>query len=212
MRRTNGALLFACLAAAAGCVAPIPPPDPAPDTRPPKAPPAVIESPEDKLWKPEAKERAWKMIVIHHTAFENGSAATIDALHKRKGWDGLGYHFVIGNGSLTKDGQVEVGWRWKSQREGAHCRIHPYDDNRFNRTGIGICLIGDFERRPPSRAQMASLDRLAGWLQKRYRIPAGQVKRHSDIKATDCPGHCFTWASFQKRLTQNPAPPKNTGP
>src|SRR5205809_827024 len=70
----------------------------------------------------------------------SGSAAEFDKYHRSKGWDGLGYHFVIGNGTGSGDGQVEVGYRWKRQMVGAHA-----GNAEYNQRGIGICLVGDFQ-------------------------------------------------------------------
>ena len=67
--------------------------------------------------------------------------------HRRDNqWDELGYHFVIGNGTHTGDGQVEVGSRWGKQKHGAHCKT---PDNYYNDHGIGICLVGNFENSNP---------------------------------------------------------------
>ena len=82
------------------------------------------------------------------------------------GWDELGYHFVIGNGRGTPDGMIEVGSRWHKQKHGAHCKT---PDNYFNNHGIGICLVGDFTKRRPSAAQMASLEQLVRFLSNKLR-------------------------------------------
>ncbi|MDP8218285.1 MAG: hypothetical protein P9M03_06125 [Candidatus Theseobacter exili] len=56
--------------------------------------------------------------------------------------NGVAYHFVIYNGTNgTKDGQIQISKRWTKQLHGGHCRI---DYN--NQHGIGICLIGNFEK------------------------------------------------------------------
>jgi len=56
------------------------------------------------------------------------NAAEIHCWHRKQGWDGIGYHWVI-----RRDGTLEAGrpeyWT------GAHTRGH-------NRGSIGICLIG----------------------------------------------------------------------
>ena len=70
--------------------------------------------------------RRWDGVVIHHSALDFGDADTYDRQHRSRGWDSLGYHFVINNGNSSnghKDGEVEVGLRWKQQTKGAHCRI-----------------------------------------------------------------------------------------
>jgi len=96
--------------------------------------------------------------VVHHSATATGGAVAFDKYHREvNGWDELGYDFVIGNGTDTPDGYVEVGSRWRKQKTGAHCKTA---DNYFNEHGIGICLVGDFTRTSPTPRQMASLVRL----------------------------------------------------
>jgi hypothetical protein len=151
-------------------------------------------------WRPSAPSRPWKYIVIHHMASERGCADAIHRIHQSQGFDGLGYHFVIGNGSQSGDGVVEVGYRWKTQTHGAHARVHPGDDNYWNRFGIGICLVGDFTRSDPSREQMDALVDLVTELMEAYRIPARNVVPHRFVKPTECPGPNFPWGEFQARL------------
>jgi len=132
-----------------------------------------------------APPRAWQWIVIHHTATNYGNARIIDKWHRDRGFDELGYHFVIGNGTDSGDGQVEVGPRWIKQKWGAHTKTA---DNRFNDFGIGICLVGNFNLDQPTPAQMKSLARLVAYLMASYRIPSDHVLGHGDAKPTDCPG------------------------
>src|SRR5438067_10459729 len=82
-------------------------PPPVAKTTPKPPAPAVAGVPRE--WAPNAQARSWKWIVIHHSATTSGGAATFDRMHREKGWDELGYHFVIGNGTDTRNGQVEVG-------------------------------------------------------------------------------------------------------
>ena len=91
----------------------------------------------------------WTTVVVHHSATDRGSASAFDRGHRGKGWDELGYHFVIGNGRGSGDGQIEVGSRWYKQKHGAHCKT---PDNYFNEHGIGVCLVGDFTRSPTHAA------------------------------------------------------------
>ncbi|MFO0931544.1 MAG: peptidoglycan recognition family protein [Planctomycetota bacterium] len=142
-----------------------------------------------------AAERPWKWIVIHHSDDTEGACEKYDRVHKAKGWDGCGYHFVIGNGTQSGDGEVEVGPRWRPQMHGAHAKT---PDNRFNDYGIGVVLVGDFENvgRPTAR-QYESLVNLTRWLMARYGVTPDRVLRHSDCKSTACPGKLFPWAKFQ---------------
>jgi hypothetical protein len=137
-------------------------------------------------WIPYASPRPWRFIVIHHSATESGSAAQFDRAHRDKGWDELGYHFVIGNGRGARDGLVEVGPRWPRQKWGAHAKT---PDNQYNDYGIGICLVGNFDHTRLTAAQEASLARLVAYLMHTYKIPASRVIGHNDTgRSTDCPG------------------------
>ncbi|NIA22446.1 MAG: hypothetical protein GWP05_10890 [Anaerolineaceae bacterium] len=149
-------------------------------------------------WTPKVTERKWRYIVVHHSATSSGDAATFDRAHKKKGWDELGYHFVIGNGTLSGDGQVEIGPRWTKQKHGAHCKIRHHPE--YNRIGVGICLVGNFDRSKPTEAQMKSLAKLIRWLMHRYRIPKSRVLGHGMLKATDCPGKRFDFNDLYRRL------------
>ena len=154
-------------------------------------------------WHPDPGyefSRRWDYIVIHHSATTSGDAKSIDRLHRNQDFDGIGYHFVINNGTHQRDGLIEVGYRWKNQQHGAHCRVDPSDDNYWNEHGIGICLIGNFEHRAPSRQQMSELYRLVGYLMQQYNIPADKVIAHRDVKATRCPGLHFPWSAFTRQL------------
>ncbi|MEA2709025.1 MAG: peptidoglycan recognition protein [Phycisphaerales bacterium] len=145
-------------------------------------------------WKPKVPARDWRWIVIHHSATPAGSMAFFDKEHKAKGWDGVGYHFVIGNGTSTGDGQVEVTARWPLQKWGAHAKTL---DNRFNEYGIGICLVGNFDVERPSPNQIKSLSRLVSYLMQTYRISSQNVLGHRDTKPTDCPGRYVNIASIR---------------
>jgi hypothetical protein len=166
--------------------APLPPPPTFHVPPPPKPahPPAVAQN-VPKGWVPPTAPRPWRWIVIHHSDTEHGGMAFIDKLHKDKGWDGVGYDFVVGNGTDTGDGQVEPTYRWREQIIGAHAKT---PDNRFNEYGIGICLVGNMMDHPPTPKQLAAVERLTAFLMATYRIAPDHVLGHGDTKNTDCPG------------------------
>jgi len=171
-----------------------------PDAPAPSAPPAVRPSPPQVPadWVPPVAPNAWRWIVIHHSATATGSAAIFDREHRNKGWDELGYHFVIGNGTGSADGQIEVGSRWTRQKWGAHAKT---PDNRFNDYGIGICLVGNFEIGQPTPAQLQSLNRLLLYLMQTYRIPPARVLGHGETKPTDCPGRNLRLEDVRRTMT-----------
>ncbi len=144
-------------------------------------------TPPDPRWEP-AGYRPWRHIVVHHSAGTSGSAALFDKWHRARGWDGLGYHFVIDNGHGGPDGYVEVGRRWRMGKWGAHTGRTP--DNEYNNLGIGICLVGDFTVTEPTPAQLASLRKLVRFLALRYGIQPDHVIGHRDAPnaTTTCPG------------------------
>src|SRR5688572_7735263 len=152
-----------------------------------------------KDWTPGAPARSWRWIVIHHSATPGGNAAMFAKMHRDKGWDELGYHFVIGNGTDSPDGAVEIGSRWPKQKWGAHAKTA---DNKFNDYGIGICLVGNFDVDRPTAAQQQALAKLTAWLMKNYRISPDRVMGHGDTKATECPGRYINIAQIRRMASQ----------
>jgi hypothetical protein len=154
-------------------------------------------------WMPSRSERAWSAIVVHHSATEEGNATIIDKWHRENnGWDGIGYDFVIGNGTNSGDGEVEPTYRWRGQLTGAHCGGTP--GNWANEEGIGICLVGDFNRSTPSKRQMESLTKLVRFLQQRYHIPKSRVYGHGSVPGghtTDCPGKRFPMSWLKANIS-----------
>ena len=140
---------------------------------------------------PKGDEKTWKAIVIHHSGTPNGNVEIFDRWHRERLWDGVGYDFVIGNGSDSDDGQVEVTFRWRQQKVGAHCKT---PDNWANTEAIGICLVGNFNQTQPTDRQLQALTKLVRFLQDRYAIPATRITGHHatpGANETDCPGALF---------------------
>ncbi|MEM9166028.1 MAG: peptidoglycan recognition family protein [Planctomycetota bacterium] len=140
----------------------------------------------------------WHGIVVHHSGSPHGSATTIDAEHRQHGLNGLGYHFVIGNGNGAGNGELHVGARWLEQSHGAHTGGELGD--WYNRNTIGICLVGDGSRRDFTPAQMQRLVGLVSELQERLGLPASSVKLHRELATTDSPGLRFPAAEFREQL------------
>lgn len=144
--------------------------------------------------------RKWDYVIIHHSATDVGSALRFDSAHTRRRWKGLGYHFVIDNGTSGKeDGQIEVSPRWLHQEDGAHCKA-----GNMNYRGIGICLVGNFSEDKVSPAQMESLVFLVNRLKEYYNIPDSRILGHDQVKgaSTECPGTRFPWSEFRRRLNR----------
>jgi hypothetical protein len=135
----------------------------------------------------------WKYTVVHNSGTRQGNARIFDYYHRhvRRMPNGLAYHFVIGNGTSSGDGQIEIGNRWVVQLAGGH--VH---SDYLNYIAIGICLVGDFNRDLPTRAQYDALDELIRYLRQRVGKIDGRysiVLGHKEInpRPTDCPGNRF---------------------
>jgi N-acetylmuramoyl-L-alanine amidase len=118
------------------------------------------------------------MIIIHHigNTDRDVSAAEVHRWHLDNGWAGIGYHYII-----RKDGTIERG---RPQNTiGAHCY-------HYNRTSIGINLVGNFETSMPTDAQIDSAIKLTTFLCGNYKLnPKNKtIFGHRDLSATLCPG------------------------
>jgi len=156
----------------------------------------------DAIRRAPVKRRRWQFIVVHNSGTRQGNARVFDYYHRhvRRMQNGLAYHFVIGNGTSTGNGQIEVGDRWRRQINGGH--VH---SDYLNNISLGICLVGDFNRDRPTRAQLDSCEELIRYLRERCgktdrgAIP---VRPHRDINPprwpTDCPGDDFPYSWFRR--------------
>lgn len=111
--------------------------------------------------------------------------------------NGLGYHFVIGNGNGMGNGEIAIGPRWTRQLEGGH--LASAAQNRYS---IGICLVGNFDQTRPTARQMESLRALVQYLQVRCGVPIARVTTHTriNVRPTNCPGRHFPYDDFIRSL------------
>ena len=148
---------------------------------------------------PVLRER-WRFIIVHNSGTRQGNARIFDYYHRnvRRMRNGLAYHFVIGNGTSSGNGEIEVGDRWRRQINGGH--VH---SDYLNNISLGICFVGDFNRSQPTRAQLDSCEELIRYLRDR----CGKVERqdipvrpHREMNPprwpTDCPGDDFPYRWF----------------
>ena len=148
--------------------------------------------------------RRWRFIVIHHSATPSATLDSIDRGHTDRGFThGAGYHFLINNGISegTSDGQITPTVRWLEQLDGAHTKAPGRPE--YNAEGIGICLIGHFEKRQPTAMQMAALQGLVAVLRTRYDISLERIVGHREVADTECPGRLFPMDDFLLELRQS---------
>ena len=156
----------------------------------------------DQIDGAHVRANRWKYIVVHNSGTRQGNARVFDFYHRhtRHMPNGMAYHFVIGNGTSTGDGQIEIGSRWTRQINGGH--VH---SDYLNNIALGICLVGDYNRDVPTRNQYAALDELITYLRKRVgRVERrlSIVKAHREINPvpTDCPGDRFSYAWLHRKF------------
>jgi hypothetical protein len=145
----------------------------------------------------------WTGIVIHHLGDPFGTPESIHRQHLSYGYQGLGYHFLVGNGNGLADGNIHVGYRWIEQLPGAH--VVGEAGQLHNEHSIGICLVGNGDRQPYSDRQMKHLVRLVQRMQKECGIPADAVHLHTDLSPSlTSPGRLFPEAEFRSQLLDLP--------
>jgi hypothetical protein len=107
----------------------------------------------------------WRYIYIHQSGSPQGSAAALT------GPEGLGDHFVIGNGEGSANGELEIGTRWTNQQP----PLAPAGANSIDPNCISICMVGDFHQNLPTPAQLQKLQQLVVTLQSKYHIGPDNV-------------------------------------
>jgi hypothetical protein len=152
--------------------------------------------------KARVRRGRWKYIIVHNSGTRQGNARIFDVYHRRvrKMQNGLAYHFVIGNGNSSGNGEIEIGNRWTRQINGGHVA-----SDYLNDISLGICLVGDLNRDKPTPQQMEALDELITYLRSRVGKIKGKssiVLGHKEInpKPTDCPGDRFDLRWLHKKF------------
>ena len=148
--------------------------------------------------------RRWEWIVGHHSATQSGNAEIFGREHMRRGMEnGLAYHFVIGNGTKSGEGEIEIGPRWLKQIKGGH--VHREE---INEVGIGICLVGNFEENRPTARQLTAFKALVDYLREDVvgKSIHFAVHREIDPGRTACPGKHFPIREMHARYGKFAAP------
>ena len=122
-------------------------------------------------------------IAVHCSASQakaNLTAKDIDVMHRKQGWFGIGYHYVI-----RRNGMVELGRPMPAH--GAHI-------SGYNHCSVGICLVGgvDAKLQPENNftdEQFTSLAVLVTKLKKEY--PDAVVQGHRDFPDVNKACPCF---------------------
>jgi hypothetical protein len=138
----------------------------------------------------------WEALIIHHTASsQNTKLETIRRWHKERGWQDVGYHYVMeihnGRGVLkigrpdTQPGAHTVGW---------------------NNKAIGLVVVGNYDTE--TIGERLYMDILAAVVHicLKYSIPADKIFGHRDKASTACPGKHFPLAKLREEVKRSLAP------
>lgn len=142
----------------------------------------ISESSENSESFESSKPSAKDTLIIHCSATHPGQdvgAADIDRWHRERGFDCIGYHYVV-----RLDGTIETGRPY--DRDGAHAL-------GWNHRAVGICYIGgyDAQGRPADTRtpqQRSALIRLIISLKKEH-PELIRILGHRDVARKACP--CF---------------------
>ena len=164
----------------------------------------VEDRPEiDPVFATITEASKWTSIVIHHLGQPAGDVETIGRDHRNAGLQGLGFHFLVGNGNGLGDGDVQMGYRWLSQVTAA--RPADITPSNWSDGTISICLVGNGNRRPFTEKQTVHLWHLVQRLQQELSIPASQVFLGRELGTqNDSPGEFFAEAQFRSQLLDIP--------
>ncbi|MDP9069946.1 MAG: peptidoglycan recognition protein, partial [Actinomycetota bacterium] len=147
---------------------------------------------------------------VHHTVTPNDDhdpSSTVRAIHayhvRANGWDDIGYNFLIDAAGRVYEGRWARSYQPGEPPTGESAEglgvvgAHAEGNNAGS---VGVALLGDFSRRPPTPASLDALARLLAWKADRHGIdPLGTtswsggrtlptIVGHRDVGATSCPG------------------------
>lgn len=129
-------------------------------------------------------------IIIHCTATPAGRIVTVqdvDTWHRQRGFQGIGYHYLIGlKGEIWKGRPIEA--------IGAHTVGQ-------NARSIGVCYVGglDLNGKPRDTRTIAQKDSLLKLLKSlKSQFPKSVIYGHRDFAQKDCP--CFDPKTEYKNL------------
>ena len=159
------------------------------------------------------KDRQWNVIVIHHSATPDGQTFDSQSIRdyhiKVQGWQEIGYHLLIE--------KVQNEWYYILGRPltmiGAHSGTK--SSVLYNKIGIGICLIGNYDKEVPSQKALTMLKDVVKRLMDFYNIMRNNVIGHWEVfirlglartkeeawsKYKTCPGKLFDLDNFRREL------------
>ena len=131
----------------------------------------------------------WKYIYVHHSRTTSGNAITLGSPN------GIGDHFIIGNGDGAVDGEIQISQRWNHQQHAAPPTGAQFKDA----TCISICVVGDFDQTVPTPTQLRRLGQLVGALRDQLQIDDQNVILIDQPNSPAGIGRYFPKAGFRQQ-------------
>ena len=117
-----------------------------------------------------------RYLVVHTAAADisNVDASKINDWHRKRGWKGIGYHYVIidDRHDTFPDGALQTGR--PEEEVGAHVA-------GLNLPSIGVCCVGHGDRRDFTRGQRATLIDLLVQVSQKYNVPVDRIIGHREV-------------------------------
>ena len=138
------------------------------------------------------KKHEITFITIHHTATAQKPEGLIgtkmrnlqafsqrddklDSGKVKPAWFDIPYHYYI-----AADGQIA---------EGRDINYAGDTNTEYDPAGHALVVLeGSFNKEIPTTAQVESLKQMVAWLTRKFKVPAENIKGHSDYAKTACPG------------------------
>ncbi len=128
-------------------------------------------------------------ITIHCSDSPFGDAEVIDGWHKERGWDGIGYHYVILNG-YPKSTKEFMSGSVRKIENGRDIKLRGTHVRGYNTGNLGVCMIGTTwdNLTEEENQQMITMIDFIGDLVKKYGLTVDDVYGHSEFDVTKtCP-------------------------
>lgn len=118
---------------------------------------------------------------------------------EHNGWSDIGYHYGI----EKVRGKATLQYGRRVNKTGAHVR-------GMNKNTIGICVVGNYDRKAPPKYLLDKLEPLVRQLQREFKVPSKNVIGHWEAqrlqglppeKRKSCPGRLFDMSYFRRYRT-----------
>lgn len=145
-------------------------------------------------------KREIKCIIIHHSLSDDTKTRNWDAIREyhihENGWSDIGYHYGVEQ--INDEVRIMIGRPLDVM--GAHIL-------GLNHKSIGICLVGNYDKKAPSKEKWTRLLSLVRKLQYRFDILSTHVFGHGEAQkmlnashVKSCPGIKFNMRKFRREL------------